>query len=45
MTMFVLGMVAVALCDRLGVKYYLKQNLAALLDQDSYHNTDWRVVE
>ncbi len=35
---------AVALCDRLGVKYYLKQNLAALLDKDSYHNTDWRVV-
>jgi len=36
---------AVGLCEKLGVKYYLKNNLTRLLPAGSYHNTDWRKIE
>jgi DNA repair photolyase len=32
---------AVDLCERLGVRYYLKENLARLLPAGSFNNTDW----
>lgn len=35
---------AVAVCRRLGGKYYLKESLARYLDESAYENTDWRVV-